>query len=298
MELNNETKARTANKVLPKAGLNGFNWAFVQGSTFVLQLNFSTKNPRLRQYPKRYLQTKQSIVNRIKKIIFILPLLFGVSINSIAQEITISTDRPDQSDGVSTVPIGKFQIEEGVTLAKNTAINNLMMRYGITHSTEIRLLLDTGKEFENYGVQPITLSIKQRIIEQHRFIPAISFVGYLSYGQIATKDFQNKEWPFQVKLAFENELTDRFFLGYNIGASDKFKNLDLSAGVGYTITNKISSFIEYFSTISKIGNEHNADLGVMYLITPRFQVDLAFGRSIFAEDPRFIITFGTSYLFN
>ena len=247
---------------------------------------------------ERYLQTKQSIVNRIKKIIFILPLLFGVSINSIAQEITISTDRPDQSDGVSTVPIGKFQIEEGVTLAKNTAINNLMMRYGITHSTEIRLLLDTGKEFENYGVQPITLSIKQRIIEQHRFIPAISFVGYLSYGQIATKDFQNKEWPFQVKLAFENELTDRFFLGYNIGASDKFKNLDLSAGVGYTITNKISSFIEYFSTISKIGNEHNADLGVMYLITPRFQVDLAFGRSIFAEDPRFIITFGTSYLFN
>ena len=255
-------------------------------------------NPPLLQAAKRYLQTKQSIVNRIKKIIFILPLLFGVSINSIAQENTISTDRPDQSDGVSTVPIGKFQIEEGVTLAKNTAINNLMMRYGITHSTEIRLLLDTGKEFENYGVQPITLSIKQRIIEQHRFIPAISFVGYLSYGQIATKDFQNKEWPFQVKLAFENELTDRFFLGYNIGASDKFKNLDLSAGVGYTITNKISSFIEYFSTISKIGNEHNADLGVMYLITPRFQVDLAFGRSIFAEDPRFIITFGTSYLFN
>ena len=33
------------NKVLPKAGLNGFDWAFVQGSTFVLRLNFSAKNP-------------------------------------------------------------------------------------------------------------------------------------------------------------------------------------------------------------------------------------------------------------
>ena len=42
--------------VLPKAGLNGFDWTFVQGSTFVLRLNFSAKNPRLRQYPKRYLQ--------------------------------------------------------------------------------------------------------------------------------------------------------------------------------------------------------------------------------------------------
>src|SRR5690606_4468265 len=30
----------TANKVLPKAGLNGFDWTFVQGSTFVLRLSF------------------------------------------------------------------------------------------------------------------------------------------------------------------------------------------------------------------------------------------------------------------
>ncbi|KFC22831.1 hypothetical protein IO90_04500 [Chryseobacterium sp. FH1] len=38
-------KQRTANKVLPKAGLNGFDWIFVQGSTFVLRLNFCTKIP-------------------------------------------------------------------------------------------------------------------------------------------------------------------------------------------------------------------------------------------------------------
>ncbi len=51
-----EQKGRTANKVLPKAGLNGFDWAFVQGSTFVLRLNFCAKNPHLRQYPNRYQQ--------------------------------------------------------------------------------------------------------------------------------------------------------------------------------------------------------------------------------------------------
>jgi hypothetical protein len=51
----NGMKTRTAahNKVLPKAGLNGFDWTFVQGSTFVLRLKFCAKNPRLRQYPKR-----------------------------------------------------------------------------------------------------------------------------------------------------------------------------------------------------------------------------------------------------
>jgi hypothetical protein len=46
---------RTANKVLPKAGLNGFDWTFLQGSTFLLRFNFSAKNSRLRQYPARYL---------------------------------------------------------------------------------------------------------------------------------------------------------------------------------------------------------------------------------------------------
>ena len=40
-----KNKNRTANKVLPKAGLNGFDWTFVQGSTFVLRLNFCAKIP-------------------------------------------------------------------------------------------------------------------------------------------------------------------------------------------------------------------------------------------------------------
>lgn len=211
--LGSEQKIRAAtNSRLAKKRVQCLNEALCFASSSVLADSLVLRNPLLHQAPKRYLQTKQTIVNRIKKIVLILTLLLGVNTNCMAQEITINTDRPDQSDGVSTVPIGKFQIEEGVTLAKNTAINNLMMRYGITHSTEIRLLLDAGEEFKNYGLQPITLSLKQRIIEQHKFIPAISFVGYLSYGRIATKDFQNNDWPFQVKFAFENEITDRIFV--------------------------------------------------------------------------------------
>ena len=31
--------------VLPKAGLKGFDWTFVQSSTIVLQLNYCAKNP-------------------------------------------------------------------------------------------------------------------------------------------------------------------------------------------------------------------------------------------------------------
>jgi hypothetical protein len=40
-----EKEKRTHNTVLPKAGLIDFDWAFMQGSTFVLRLNFCAKIP-------------------------------------------------------------------------------------------------------------------------------------------------------------------------------------------------------------------------------------------------------------
>ncbi len=47
------TEARTANKVLPKAGVTQYYWADRGNSTFVILLNGSAENPRLRQYPNR-----------------------------------------------------------------------------------------------------------------------------------------------------------------------------------------------------------------------------------------------------
>ena len=43
----------TANKVLPKLLQNRFDWTFEHGSTFVLRMKSSVKNPCLRQYPYR-----------------------------------------------------------------------------------------------------------------------------------------------------------------------------------------------------------------------------------------------------
>ena len=44
----------TANSGLAKDGLTSFVETFVQGSTFVLRINFSAKNPALRQAAKRH----------------------------------------------------------------------------------------------------------------------------------------------------------------------------------------------------------------------------------------------------
>ncbi len=216
----------------------------------------------------------------------------------IAQEVTISTDRPDQSDGVATIPFRKFQIEEGLTFAEKTIVNNLMLRFGVTNSTEVRLLADAGKEYHQEGLQPLILSVKQKIIRQHKVLPAITFVGDVSFGQLASNDYHSEQWPYSLKLAFENELSQKFTLSYNAGTSDEFRNLDLSLNLGYSPDEKWATFIEYFSTLNKDEKAHNIDVGVLYLIHPLLQVDIAGGRSIFAKENRYFGTFGISYLFN
>ena len=232
------------------------------------------------------------------RIILVLIICCLSTLNCLAQSVSINTDRPDQSDGTYTLTKNAFQIENGITLAKETFVNNLMLRYGATNSTEIRLLIDAGKENGLFGLKPLTISAKQRILEQKKWIPSMTLVGYATFGKLASNDFQENKISTELKLAFENELTDKFAVGYNIGQSESFENLTLSLGFYYTPIDKISTFVEYFSTVSHFTQEHNFDTGILYLLSPVLQIDFAIGHSIFAVDKRFFTTFGISYLFN
>ena len=55
-----ERRTTTANSGLAKGGVSCFVETFVQGSTFVLRMNFCAKNPALRQAAKRYMQPYQT----------------------------------------------------------------------------------------------------------------------------------------------------------------------------------------------------------------------------------------------
>lgn len=221
-----------------------------------------------------------------------------VGICVCAQEQVISTDRPDQSDGTATVPVRKLQLEDGLTVAEETVVNNLMVRYGLTATTEVRLLADAGKTYNAAGLQPVTLSIKQRLLKAKGIFPAVSAVAYLSAGPLASADYESDEWPFALVLAFENEISDNFSLGYNIGASDNFESLNLTLNLGFTTTDRLSVFAEYFSSLNRTDNRHNFDVGLLYLVSPVFQLDAAVGRSLFSSEERYFGTFGISYLFN
>lgn len=233
-------------------------------------------------------------MNELRCFLLLMFLISGLS--CFGQSENINTDRPDQSDGVYTIPKNKMQIENGILLKKETVINNFMLRYGVTKTTEVRLLADIGKEDAIKGIKPLTLSVKQRIINEQGLIPAITFVGYVSFPKIATRDFQSTQIPFELKLVFDNPINDRLSVFYNVGVLDEFNEMSLSSGLAYALADKISTFVEYFSSLRADKKEHNLDAGILYLINSHFQVDLSFGRSIFDKECRFFTTSGVSYL--
>ncbi|RQP14917.1 MAG: hypothetical protein EAS48_00495 [Chryseobacterium sp.] len=119
-----------------------------------------------------------------------------------AQTDTIHSDRPDRTHGTGTLKKKSFQIENGVTFGSEDLMNNFMLRHGLTDNTEIRLLIDAGKEEGVKGIMPITLGLKQRIAEENGPLPAVAFVGSLMIQPLATKDFRDTGVDFYAAVGF------------------------------------------------------------------------------------------------
>lgn len=224
------------------------------------------------------------------KPIFILTGIL-VGFFCFAQE-EISTDRPDQTEGVSIVPKYHFQMEMGYTFQKTNELTQLL-RFGLFENTEIRV--ETPFAIENgFRLLPVSFSLKQRIIDQKKYIPAISVLGIAEFKSLADGEFQEGGADYYVKFLFENELNDKFSLGYNFGTQN-FEYLMVTAALGYDITNQFGAFVEYFSSPQE-ELTHNFDVGLTYVFFDNLQLDCAYGRAFEINDNEFF-TIGASYLF-
>ena len=213
-------------------------------------------------------------------------------------EDPINTDRPDQSDGAYILTKNRFQVEEGFFYAKDVILNNLMVRYGITKSTEARVLVDAGEVDLVSGCLPLGFSIKQRICQQQNILPAITLVGYLRPGKLSSKEFKSDETTYSVLLAFQNDLSDQISVGYNVGTTTFDHDLNATVSIGYSFFEKLSFFTEYFAHFeTELEPSHNVDLGVLYLINNRFQLDIAAGTGLRNQISSRFVTAGLSYRF-
>ena len=234
------------------------------------------------------------------KFTFLLIMIAG----SVKAQVTVPelvTDRPDQTESSSVVPLKSLQVETGFVLEnknndhnkiKSYAYNTTLLRYGLLSNLELRLGLEylgnkiknisSGTE-ENYsGLSPLHAGFKVNISAEKGWMPEIAFMGAMELPFTANEFYRPSYPAANMRFAFSHTLSDRLELGYNLGVEwdgdSAVPDYFYSIALGAAITDKLGMFLEAYGLIQEENEgEHLLDMGFTYLITPNLQFDISGG---------------------
>jgi hypothetical protein len=244
------------------------------------------------------------------KIFYCLWIGFLLAGNSVNAQNVINTDRPDQSDGSHIVEKKHVQVETGLQFSKLDEITNsfdnvTLIRYGVTKRFEIRVLNQYSTIHDSSsvsGLQPLTISFKNLLWWQHGILPKVTFVSYFRLPFSLSKAFQADHFGYTFTLAMRHELTSKLKLYSNFGITQDQQTTDISylstIEFNYNVTDKFSSFIEYYGNYAKhVSATNGMDIGFIYAIKNNFAVDLALGSPTLKLGVTKFIAFGMSVRF-
>src|SRR5450759_3904819 len=213
----------------------------------------------------------------------------------------IDTDRPDKTDGTTTVLRGFTQAEGGYTYSRadgvnEQAIGEALVRIGLSARSEVRVGLNSYAVTDDgavrlQGMQDAAFGVKVRLVEDtERFS-----LWHPGAAVIATTTVPTGAAPWRVRtlqpethLALFWPLTSRLGLTTNINASfpvedgRRYTQGAASGSFGYEFSDRLQAFAEWFSLFpaSRGGaNGHYIDSGVMLAFGENTQLDLRAGIS-------------------
>jgi len=255
----------------------------------------------------------------MKKISIFL-IIFTCLITTFAQTDApaISADRPGAATGPDVTPFTKVVWETGFEScwdgSHSFTLPTTMLRFGVSNFAEIRLEYDgtlnsLGNREWAYNVEPLVLGTKIKVFEGKGWIPKVSFLANLAIPLTRHTD------PFTVAphvapslyLLFQNEVTDWFNIGYNVGAEwsgvSHIPATFLALCLGFNISDNLGAFVESYNYLTRYGKgntvaECNLDFGFSYTVHPRVQLDL-YGM-FNCQDPRSFngLGLGVAWLIN
>ena len=231
----------------------------------------------------------------MKRIFFFFVFLLSFSfVMAQESESVISADRPGMATGVDILPFKKVQFETGFQWdysdgASAITLPTAMLRVGLSDFAELRLQYD-GTLTENidapwtYGVEPLTIGTKIRVLEGGQYLPAISFMANLAIPSTTDLAHAMHVAP-SLYLLFQNDITDWFNIGYNVGAEwngeDATPATFLAVCLGFGITDNFGAFLESYNYLTRYdlstgqtAVDANLDFGFNYVVHPRVQLDL------------------------
>ena len=231
----------------------------------------------------------------MKKIVLFALMIFA-SVGVSAQEVGFTADRPGASTGPSVVSKGVIQWEQGVQYDGDGAkgsytFSNTLFRYGLFDGVELRL---SGDAFSYYNGNSwksafagISIGTKIHCCDEQEAVPAISVLADFQIPGTGTEGFVAQYFTPSLYLLFENTLSDKLSLGYNVGAEWDGGSLSpatfLAVGLGYSITEDLGCFVESYNYLAKAGNAYCADFGFNYMVARKVQIDATANLSL--NDP-------------
>jgi hypothetical protein len=230
--------------------------------------------------------------------------------HSVKAQNVINTDRPDQSDGSHIVEKKHIQLETGLQFSKLDKITNsfdnvTLIRYGVTKRFEIRFLNQYSTIHDSSsvsGLQPFTISFKNQLCKQKGILPKITLVSYFRLPFTVSKAFPADHFGYTFTVALRHELNSKLKLYSNFGITQDQQTTEISylstVEFNYNVTDKFSSFIEYYGNYAKHTPAANGmDIGFIYALKNNFAVDLALGSPTLKLRVTKFISFGMSVRF-
>lgn len=223
------------------------------------------------------------------------------------EEPTISADRPGMSTGTDVMPKGKLQWETGIGYERNGSsatftINNTLLRYGWVDWAEFRVGMDLLSADGTTGVSGLMFGTKISLIENTGWVPAISLLANLQSPHLGSPDFCPEYLTPQLYLLFQNQVTDRFSLGYNVGAewngSHAQPTTFAAVCLGISFTEGLGCFVESYNYFCAGSSNYCVDLGLNWVVARNLQLDVAANFDLQRLDNYFMVSGGVAWLIN
>jgi len=225
-------------------------------------------------------------------------ILFFICLFSIAhlQAQSILTDRPDQTEGSSTIGRGDLQIELGVLIGFTGESGNstrqilaptTLFRYGITKGIELRILsqFETAKtgDIEIEGISDLQIGTKIQILKDPTKNIEIAFLSHLIVPTGTTELSLDKVGSIN-DLSISHSLSENVGLGYNLGYNYYGVgqgDLAYTIALGVSVNDKVGVYIESFGDLVEFEDHLTSfDAGFTYLQNDQLQFDFSFGTGI------------------
>lgn len=229
----------------------------------------------------------------------------------------LNTDRPDFTEGTSTVPAGHYQLEGGYTFTRqgtdeSQSLGELLLRIGVNDRVEARLGIGSydwddpgiaGEPRINGSEDPV-LGMKIRLTGDDAKTQLAILLN--TTVPVGSDGFTSDDWQPEVKLALGWDLTDRISLApmlvyiYASDGGERFNQFAASLSAGFTLTERWGAYLEAygFSKESADGSSTTyLDTGLTYLVSKDVQLDVRVGAGLDSPHPNWYAGLGAAIRF-